>query len=248
MDKKPRPALVVAGVRTGGHFLTCALSNHVQIFCVREEPWHRSSTWRLVPSGVRLKVILEQRFCDVSMCKLTVSHVLKKPIWKQVCDYKSLLKVLYLERVNLAEQAVSDTINNLRRTGHPAHTFSQAEPPLVTLRPEAVIASLVGILQRRTRTRELLKGSEVPVLYLTYEGLTGGVEVSCVPEKVATEICSFLEVDQLPLCTRMRKVHRKSYSEFVSNWVEIRALVEQKQGSQGEPYGKSYELTSGIED
>jgi len=200
----------------------------MQIFCVREEPWHRTSAWHFIPPSTRLKVILAQRFYAVSMCKLTASNVLEQCVWDQVCSLKSSLRILYLERTNLVEQAASDVINNLRMAGHPTHTFNQVDPGLVTLKPKAVLTSYENLLQRRRRTRKLLKESGISILSLTYEGLTGGTEVSCIPEKISREICSFLGVDQLPLCTRMKKVHKKLYSEFVSNWIEVLAMVEQE--------------------
>jgi len=227
VDKKPRPAIIVADVRAGGHLLTCALSNHPQIFCVREEPLHRKSVWRLVPLKVVLAVILQQRYYEVSMCKLTASHILRPAIWKQVVDYKPSLRVLYLERENLMEQVASDVINNMHLEGHPTHTmhtmhtFEQPALPPVTLKPKDILASSKGILQRRVEVRRRLKSSKLPVLYLTYEELTAGAEVSCLPKKVTDKICTFLEVDCSPLCTNMRKVHSKPYSEFVSNWDEI---------------------------
>lgn len=210
-------ALLVADVRTGGTYLCCALSNQPQIFCVREEPFHKSSVWKKVPWDRRLMTIFNQKFYDVAMCKITPSQLGNTGLANFLVARRP--KIVYLTREKVTEQAASDLINNMRLKGHPTHTFSTANPPKVTLDPKQFVGHYNGILKRRKIAEVFLKGARKvsgnPAYRLTYESLIA------LPNPTMKGICNFLGVKPFAFVSRMKKVHSVPYAEFVTNWDEL---------------------------
>lgn len=221
----PAKGLIIADVRTGGHFLCCALSSHPQVFCVREEPFHRHSTWKRIGISQRVSLIWDQRYYDVALFRIAPLDLLQAGVAAHVLPLH--VRVLYLERTNLAEQVASDVINAMHaftpdKCKHPTHTFREGiELEPVQLSIQQVRSSCEGILSRKAGVGRML--GDRPVLRLKYEDITrAGNEVAPAEAK---RICNFLNVEHHPLPTRMRKVHKRPYPETVVNWDEVRATV-----------------------
>jgi hypothetical protein len=235
MHQQPARAVIIADVRTGGHFLTSCLSMHPQIFCVREEPFHKKSAWKPLGRGPATQLIWSQHYYDVCMFKCTPSQIFpgKHKLWKIIV--KSGAKIIYLKRENMVEQAISDAINRARKEGHPAHRFSgdlssSVSPPPVFIAVDEAKRSMRGLLQRARRTETLIRRAPVEVLNLTYEELIDPDEFSTeIPESTGDRICSFLGVLKCKLWSRMEKVHRAPYIDFVSNWEEIKKCLRAMQ-------------------
>lgn len=219
---RPRPAIVIAGPRTGGTFLCCCLSNHPQIFCTRGEPLHWGSRWlHAVPDlKVRCDLLMQQPFYEVSMFKAMDHDVFGHPeVWEFLRQYDPELKILYLERENVLYQAVSCEINVLHRRGelpgHPTRTFIPVIPERCELDPARVLIRYRQIRVNTARNRKALAESNIPVLYLFYEEMTA-MDVS-----QSSQICEFLEVRDEQLHTNLKKVHTLPYEELMTNWSEI---------------------------
>ncbi len=214
-------AVLIAGTRTGGTYLGCALSNHPQIFCIREEIFHRDSTWKAIKRDQRLAIIYNQQFYDVGMFKVTLAQVVRTKLADCIASLKP--KIIYLKREKIVEQAASLLINNLTRArqlkGHPTHTFRSVKPPKVTLNPREYVQRYNEILGRRKAAevffRKAKKVSGYSVHRVTYE------KMIAQPNLTMEGICNFLGVKPYPFVSWMKKVHTVPYPEFVTNWDEL---------------------------
>ena len=227
----PDPAVLIAGVRTGGTFLCAALSNHPQIFCTRGEPAHARSRWRLAAPDwqARMGLLWFQQWYEISMFKLTEQQAFWPPGWKFIQQQRPLVRIIYLRRENVLHQALSNMINVLRgegkAPGHETHTFKNLDPPKVVIPPDRFVDLYRSTMTRVEKALHILSKHDLPILYLTYEQITGGVDASYLPDEVSNQICDFFQVDQIRLFSHMKKVHTKPYSETVANWgAVIRAL------------------------
>jgi len=63
------------------------------------------------------------------------------------------------------------------------------------------------------------------VLALTYEAITGNEEATEIAPAEAQRICEFLEVEVLPMTTRMVRIHPGLLGDLVSNWPEVRGAL-----------------------
>src|SRR5512139_4102857 len=118
-----RPAIILAGVRTGGIFLAHCLSNHPRIFCDRSEPLNGKHIYYqlLRPDLVKILTCLtHQPFYHVSMCKVTFGQAVLPGVWEYIT--KNVPNVIFLTRRSVLHQAVSLCINN-SAPGRPAHSF-----------------------------------------------------------------------------------------------------------------------------
>lgn len=217
-----RPAILIAGPRTGGTFLCCCLSNHPQIFCTRGEPLHWGSRWlHAVPDWkVRFDLLMRQPFYKISIFKAMDHDVFAHPeLWEFLLKYDSELRILYLERENILYQAASHEINRLHRQGdlpsHPTRTFVPVDPEPCELDPKLVLQRYQWIKKDTARNRRLLAASEIPVLYLIYE------EMSVMDMAQSSRICEFLGVRIEQFHTDLKKIHIRPYEELVTNWPEI---------------------------
>lgn len=223
---RPRPAILIAGPRTGGTFLACCLSNHPEIFCPRGEPFHPRSRWRhACPNWrTRLDLILDQQWHAVSMCKMMWDTAFHPETWEALVE-RDGMRFLYLERQSVLHQAVSTELNDLhsknRLPSHRCHAFERVKPERCELDPQRVVDRIGWIEQRIARNRAMLRKVGVPYLYLSYEQVTGGRETGKVRPSVARAICRFLDIRPAPLFSKLKKTHRRPYSETLTNWNAI---------------------------
>lgn len=199
---QPRPAILVADCRTGGTFLSGCLSNHPEIFWTRGEPM--SPRFRLVKDKVeRLRFIHAQQFYEVAGCKIMVGQF-DDALLRYLKGLQDL-KVLYIERENVLDQAISWEANVITPF---AHNWQGHEPERrkVILTREGVRKRIDFIRARRRRSQEILIGLGVEHMSVTYEVVTGSQDVSGVPAEAADLICEYLQVKHCPLYTTQRKL------------------------------------------
>jgi len=221
-----RPAVIVASIRSGGTFLAHCLSNHPQIFCDRGESLHHTSLWHSHLTTNRAKVL----FClthmhgyQVSMVKLLYQQAFLVEVW----DYIRELPIIWLRRQNTIRQAVSVILNQMARAGkieHPQHTFGRVESVCVNLRPERVLKSARGLLERDRKAKERFEG--LNPLALTYEEIVGSG--STLADGVARRICEFLSVrsPDCPLSCDLTRINPRPLAEMIRNWDEVRAAIK----------------------
>jgi len=224
---EPIPAVLLAGNRTGGTFLTTALSSHQEIFCARGEPFHHENAWRkVIPDDkARLRLLWQQRGYAVSMFKMNLSD-LNNP-QRQLLEENTSLKIIFLTRDDIATQALSNEINVVFRdgkiSGQPTQAISEEEifTSKVKIDPQAVVNRCHRIMQNNQNVHRWLKTLDQPYLHLTYEQLTQGREIICIPNEVSRDTCDFLEVTPKLLCGVLRKIHKRPMEDYVLNWDEI---------------------------
>ena len=239
---KAKPALIITLQRTGGSFLAYCLSNHPEIFCIRDEPLSKQNIWYRTVAGSDVKadsgvnvlnLIFTQHDYKVAMCKLINDHAFRPEVWKYITSTKDKgneeIKIIWLERRNTVAQAISHEINAGRRLGtikgHPAHTYSPLDVPPVQLDPMQVLKRCINEVGRRNFTRRKVKESKLPCLYLTYRAITGTNDATAIPKPASKQICEFLDVEYVELSCRLRKVHAKPYFETVANWAQVREAL-----------------------
>jgi len=239
MSFTANPAVIITLQRTGGSWLAGCLSNHPDIFCTRGEPLANRSLWAgAAPDDVaRLDLILRQQYYKIAMCKLINNHAFRPPVWKYLTAKTPPVKVLFLKRENILNQALSHEINAGRRlgtvAGHPTHIFNRTELPPCRLDPAGVLARCEDEAGRYFLAESKLTKENLPVLHLTYEQITGGKEASGILESECRRICDFLGVHYTPLSFSMRKVHWQPWREIISNW---KAIVDHLRGTDYEQF------------
>jgi hypothetical protein len=227
------PAVIIAAIRSGGTFLSHCLSNHTQIHCDRGEPLHHLSVWCLGVTQHRqrlLSVLLNQTGYQVSMVKLTYMQAFQDPIWGWLV--KRQPRVIWLRRENVLRQALSVYLaSETRQHGsleRPLHTFDEATPFSVTIKPALFMKYCRGLVEQDTRANNHMLKFE-RVLPLTYADVVGGeLEKSAqrLPGKTTAEIASFLGVDIQGLTCSLRRVNPFPLCEMISNWPEVEAAIQ----------------------
>jgi hypothetical protein len=232
------PAIIIAGVRTGGTYLAHCLSNHPRIFCDRGEALNGRNKWfRLCKNQVRvLDCLIHQPFYHVSMCKLTYAQALNKAVWRYIVTKRP--HVIHLVRQNVLRQVVSLCINNAQRD-RPAHTFVDLPAAHVRLEPQQVLAIMHKITEQANGVRKRLE--KLPhVIELEYTSLIGAntkwedSRLTFLQETTCQSICEFLGVPVMALGAELRRLNPQPLPEIITNWREVKAAVElhqrQRQG------------------
>lgn len=223
----PDPGLLIAGVRSGGTFLCTALSNHPQIFCTRGEPAHPRSVWRSAAPDwhARLELLWTQQWYEAAMFKLTEQQAFWPPGWEFIQQQRPFVKIIHLRRENILHQALSNMISILNSEGsapgHEFHTFKSLELSNIEIPPDRLVDLYRASVTRTENALAILNKCNLPILYLTYEQITGGVDASYLQADVSNTICDFFQVNRMKMYSHMKKVHTKPYSETVSNWDEV---------------------------
>lgn len=223
-----KPAVIIAGVRSGGTYLAHCLSNHPQVFCDRGESLHHDSLWHRhlkVESAKLLHCLLHMQGYHVSMCKLTYNQAFGSATWRYLKRYKPA--IIWLRRENVIRQSVSLLINRAARGGkvkRPQHTFTATGPLTIGLSAERILKQARGLRQRDERAARLL--SNFPhVLKLTYSGITDSTKPGKVPVKTAQTICKFLGVPYAPLKCDLVRVNPQPLSELIRNWPTVEPVL-----------------------
>jgi len=154
------------------------------------------------------------------MCKVTCRQLGTFDL-EFIRAFEPPIRLLYLERESVLEQAVSEILRRLNLESHPIHTFIEPFPEPVTLDPLRVAKARKSLARKSEVAKERLRNLKLPMLRLTYEEITGGREATQVPEKCGQRICGFLEVPYVPLYAHTRKIH-KDLKELILNWDEVK--------------------------
>jgi len=179
----------------------------------------------------RLHVILHQQYYDVCCVKLIESHAFnQKGVWDYILNHTPKVNIIYHKRKNILEQAISHEINKAKSegkiSGHPTHVFKEIDTPQIEINPLDILKRCVDEDKRYRRIERILRNNDLPVLQTRYEDITnGGQDVSGLPDNENKKVCDFLGVENIPLRTTMRKVHRKPFSEVLKNWDEVVYLL-----------------------
>jgi hypothetical protein len=228
------PAIIAAGLRTGGTFLSHALSNHPQIFCDRGEPLHRHSPWceLRVGHGHILRGLLTQEGYSASLCKLQYDQLYYEHVREVLLDMRA--RVIHLTRENKLRQAVSLMINNLARKGQVQHPQHSTEPvPLLrlSLDPDAVLDWCRDLEEQDRLAAKWLGDTGLPLLHVTYADLVGyeGREAREVPPETARKLCKFLGVRPQRLAAELRRVNAYPLPLILGNWDRVRAVIEESE-------------------
>jgi len=134
--------------------------------------------------------------------------------------------VIWLRWENTIRQAVSVLLNQMARRGRiqrPQHTFARVEPICVDLKPEWILKTARGLLERDRKAKRRV----VPLnsLALTYEEIVG--PASTLADGAARRICEFLEVRYIPtLACDLTRINPQPLAEMIQNWSEMREAIE----------------------
>lgn len=224
-----RPALVIAGVRSGGTYLAHCLSNHPQVFCDRGESLHHDSLWHRhlkVNNGQLLYCLLHMQGYHVSMCKLTYNQAFAGDAWQFIKENKP--PIIFLTRENVIRQSVSLLINRAARGGkvkRPQHTFRELEPLTIGLSGATIIRQARGLQQRSDRAERLL--AQFPrVLKLKYRDITDPDHPGKIPANVGKRICGFLGVRSMALKCDLKRVNAQPLSELIRDWPTVEEQIK----------------------
>jgi len=234
-NAKAQPALIITLQRTGGSFLAYCLSNHPKIFCTRGEPLSERSAWYKATgtSMNALDLVFAQYDYKVAMCKMINDHAFRPEIWEYITGTQGKkreeVKIIWLERKNVVAQAISHEINAGRRMGtikgHPTHTYISVEVPPIRLNVQQLLKRCTNETNRYSRSREKIKKSRLPCLYLTYKAITGTNNTSEIPKSISRQICEFLGVEYAALGCELHKIHVRPYFETITNWAQVREVL-----------------------
>jgi len=219
-----RPAVVIAGVRSGGTYLAHCLSSHPQIFCDRGESLHHNSLWftylKVKPEAL-LHCLLHMQGYHVSVVKLLYSQAFKGSTWAYLKRYRPT--VLWLRRENVIRQSVSLLINRAARGGkikRPQHTFEETGPLTIGLSADAILKQARGLRERDERAEQML--SVFPrVLKLTYAQIITPGAPGSIPHNTTTRICQFLGVRDEPLRCDLVRVNPQPLAELIRDWEHV---------------------------
>lgn len=213
-----KPALIIAHQRSGSTMLCEALSNHPDIFCVREEPYHRNSLWRRSCKDPA-RIIWSQHYYRLSMFRIMANSILGgKPGLLALIKAKKP-KIIHLKRVDLLRQAISIEINEMDLKDHPTHTWKSLDPKPVKLNTGRVVHRIRVLQQEHYDCVKLLASLGVEYVTITYEELLGDLEEARTLR--VGHLLRFLEVEVLPLKVNLRKLHRGSLDDLVVNLSEL---------------------------
>ena len=235
----PYPVLIVTGTRTGGTFLSHCLDSHPDVLCVRPEVLDgrcvtNELTKALGPKD-KLRLYLELQGWTVSVAKVIYGQVRGE---EQVFRWlkRSGGKAIHLTRPNVIRAVVSILARKAVHRGElkgkmPAHTTRPLEPFKVHIPPESLINGAHTRKKLEEMFARLLEGHGIETLNVTYDEIVGGENISAegVREDTANKLCHFLEVEPLPLVSRLRKGIRWPLRKIVENWEEVKAAVEQSE-------------------
>lgn len=233
LTRNSRPAIIVAGPRTGGTFLTHCLDAHPEMRWERGEPLHPQRRFKLLglSDAQIVGLLFETPGYHVSGFRALYGE-LPTETWQCVAAYAPL--VIHLTRANVLRQAVSYLINQMAREGriplHPQHTFEEPKQTLVHIDPDTLLRTCYTMIAETQIWRALLRETGLTVLELDYADLVGfpGLDVPGLAEPAAIQLCEFLSVPQLSshaMYTRLRKVNKGPLRAIVENWDEVREAV-----------------------
>jgi LPS sulfotransferase NodH len=134
-------------------------------------------------------------------------------------------KIIYLERQNLLEQAVSNV--RARQFGFHQRKNDQAKFESAPIDKDELMHWLKGVDAQSRIEKELLQG--YPFHYVSYEE---GLEQESCHQQTIDRICAFLGINRAPVEASYKKVVAGSLEDIISNFGEIRDMLKET------PYAK----------
>lgn len=235
LTRDPRPAVIIAGPRTGGTFLAHGLSNHPDVYCERQEVMHIKSSYRTpvvtLSAEDILNVIWGQTGYLVAACKLQYAQAGYPGAWDLMLERGA--RIIHLRRKNRLRQAVSVLINRMVRDAslpmHPQHSRQSPKRIAVTLRAENLLATARKLIKQEEWWTERIGGADLPALNLTYAEIVGEGQISAVQivPKTVRDICAFLEIMPKPMPVGLKRVNPWPLNEMIANWADIEGILNE---------------------
>lgn len=222
MGDRRTPAVVIGDARTGTAYLCTCLSSHPQIFCPRGEPlgvYGWPYYFPVEPIDV-LRCIHGRELYDVCMCKIQYRQMAPE-ILTYLMGIQA--KIIHLTRNNLLSLTISQIICGRIGRGEveqPVHSFEEPSPIRVNIPPELFMDSLLLTWHHLYFWRKTLRDH---ALEINYEQMVGGPYMN---EVISSQICQYLEVENLPLyACGLKPTNPYPPSELVENWEEIEGAI-----------------------
>lgn len=221
-----RPAMILAGTRTGGTMLASCLSNHPDIFCVRGEPLLDGEAWRDSLPGMTdsqiLLCIFTQFGYKIGMCKVTYDQF--KPVIHIIRAMRP--KIIHLVRGNVIRCCLSQLATGTR--GKYAHSTGKVNTTAFAVNAVQFVQKCRKHVEEVEVMQEWIDESGLESITVAYEEMVGGEgrSVSQMEGKTSNKVCEFLGVDYpIVLETRLRKVNPARIKSMVLDWNKLRAAL-----------------------
>jgi hypothetical protein len=215
-----KPFVILATQRSGSILLTEMLDSHPDLYCLGEKGGEANRYFLQFMKGLPSHIGFNLKYSQLDRQNMPTKIA-------QKVDFEHLaqsFRIVHLVRLDIHRLAVSNVINMHRRA--PAHTYRTLDHPPFALDPGQVETRLRFIGHKVLHWAQELARLDPPVLMVAYEDLTeGGGEIQKMPAGVAQRLTEYLEVDEQPLTTRMRKVNVDPET-YITNWDDIRGLCK----------------------
>lgn len=236
-------AVLVTGARSGGTFLSTCLSNHPEVYFLREEPFSRQGVYAELPNDEAiLYQIYRQRLYKVNGFK-TVFAELTSPRLESIFSWSP--KIMYLLRRNVVKQALSGLIMHRVMKIHgedtgalPIHSFEKVDQTVTfEIDPGDLIMASRAIKEKHKAYVEWVKEKAdfcgLDQLTLYYEDLytpaekTGLVGITYIRQDQEDLIADFLGIDrEFPLFSTMYKISNNSFGR-IRNYEECYNAIKE---------------------
>jgi hypothetical protein len=209
---EPPDAIIVAHQRSGTHFLQASLASHPGVhergeFILRYKRRNRSTHALANPSDD-----VPDAYVNLPG-RLNIGIVMysERPIYERMCGPLSNAKVIHLVRdprdvaISVAQMRADRAVLGGDFKAH--YRIHESPPP----HAEYSVADIDALVAKVTA---LQRGFAVEcagfprALTLSYEEITGGRQVSEIPEHIATRLLEFLGLESRRLTNQLRKTGR----------------------------------------
>ncbi|TAK55108.1 MAG: hypothetical protein EPO25_04940 [Gammaproteobacteria bacterium] len=229
-------AIILTTQRTGSTFLVDCLGSHPQIHCASEilagaadEPidkgpgrFRKLARWRdFVTSGALRPGHRMGRFYAGGATKVRVFKVmynhLANPFALRWLQQNEDVRILHLRRYNLLKLYISKLLMPMRSR---VQVFAPVAAVRTRVDPARAIASMRKTVQLYDRFDQLFERHRR--LPLCYEDLFDG---QFLRTETAALVCEFLEVERLPMKSRIVKLNPESIRDMIVNYDELAAVI-----------------------
>jgi len=210
--KQPKRGMIIASIRSGGTLLSSMLDSHPDVYCHRGEVLHRHNNLRtrVVSDKAAVEIAINMTGYQVSMCKLTWEQWLNAKSWR---NYLGLHYVIFLTRKNVLRVIVSNLIRRQDKAHDLApHTYTERSKRTVW------VDNPIDEIEQRLKLESDAKASlkYMPYHEVSYEALTGDNSAL-----VYDALLDYLEVDHLPLTSKLVKRNPYPLHELIENYDEV---------------------------
>ena len=231
-------AILLTVPRSGSEVLVECLDSHPDILCESELLLEHMNNFDYGEKVMRnffesplnekdIRKIPKRAICFKAM----YMHLGEKS-WKYIRDNN--VKIIHLIRNNQFERAISDEFNNRKGETHrQAHTREEENVISLKIEREKLMSSIDEYNKMILDTSKKLNEGNYDFMTIHYEEmfrnrLFNKTKIDVLPRRITKRICSFLEIPYRPMSTTLVKQNNKHLKEYVSNWDEIKDLVNRK--------------------